>query len=94
MPVKANVSFEDDNFTSIKSPALLNCNVALSRNATQFSVQNDGDGSFTVKVSIDGNTFGEAKTVKSGEVYAVDEISFFSLEVTHIADSAYRIVAF
>lgn len=83
--------FEDTSFVTGDSPATLDANNALARNATEFSVQNDGPGDFTVSVSIDGELFGQEKTVKSGEVYAIDNISVNSLRITWITNSAYRV---
>lgn len=87
------VTFEDTSFVVGDSPALLNCNTSLARNATEFSIQNDGPGNFTVSVSNNGVLFGQEKTVKSGEVYGIDNISVDTLRITHVADSAYRVTA-
>ncbi len=84
-------TFEDTSFILDDSPATLDCNDALGRNATQFSIQNDGAGNFTVSISIDGVVFGDEKTMKSGEVYAIDGLSVDSIRITHVADSAYRV---
>lgn len=84
-------TFEDTSFVSGDSPASLDCNIALGRNATQFSVQNDGSGDFTVSISNDGAAFGDEKTVKADEVYAIDELSIDTIRITRIADSAYRV---
>lgn len=90
---KAPITFEDTSFVSGDSPASLDCNAALGRNATQFSIQNDGAGNFTVAISIDGVTFGDEKTMKSGETYSIDGISVDTIRITHVVDSAYRVVA-
>ena len=68
-------------------------NTGLGRNGTQFSVQNDGSGNFTVATSNDGSIFGNEKTVQNGEVYAIDDLSIDTIRITHVADSAYRVVA-
>ncbi len=86
-------TFEDTSFISGDSPASLDCNAVLGRNATQFSIQNDGVGNFTVSISLDGSLFGDEKTVKNGEVYAIDGLSIDTIRITHVADSAYRVVA-
>ncbi len=85
-------TFEDTSFISGDSPASLDCNATLGRNATQFSIQNDGLGAFTVATSNDGITYGDEKTVKSGEVYAIDALSVDTIRITHVADSSYRVV--
>ncbi|MCP6727476.1 MAG: hypothetical protein KJI69_05710 [Patescibacteria group bacterium] len=91
-PVSDNPeTFEDTNFVVGDSPVILDCNAALDRNATEFSIQNDGAGDFTVAISSDGVIFGDEKTVKNSEVYAIDNISVDSIRITHIANSAYRV---
>lgn len=85
-------TFEDTSFVSGDSPVSLDCNSALGRNATEFSVQNDGAGNFIVSISTDGAVFGDEKTMKSGEVYAIDVLSIDTIRITHVADSAYRVV--
>lgn len=84
-------TFEDNNFVLSDSPVVIDCNTALGRNATQFSIQNDGDGSFTVAISVNGLLYGDEKTVKNGEIYAIDGLSVDSIRITHIANSAYRV---
>ncbi len=86
------ITFEDTNFVLGDSPASLDCNAALGRNATQFSIQNDGPGNFTVSISLDGSLFGNEKTVKSGEVYAIDALSIDTVRVTFVSNSSYRMV--
>lgn len=85
-------TFEDTNFVLGDSPANLDCNAALGRNATQFSIQNDGPGDFTVSISIDSILFGDEKTVKSGEVYAIDALSIDTVRVIFMSNSSYRMV--
>ena len=88
---KNPVVFIDTSFVVGDSPATLNANAQLSRNATQFSVQNDGTGNFTVSTSGDGAIFGDEKTVKNGEVYEFDDLSVHSIRITHVTDSSYRV---
>lgn len=91
--VSTPVTFEDPAFVVGDSPAVLDCNTELGRNATEFSIQNDGIGDFTVSISNDGSAWGDEKTVKSGEVYEINNISVDSIRITHVADSAYRVTA-
>lgn len=86
-------TFETDSFVLGNSPVALSCHGALGRNATQFSIQNDGLGDFSVAISINGTVFGDEKTMKNGEVYAIDGLSVDTIRITYIiADSAYRVV--
>jgi len=85
--------FEDTNFVSGESPVVLDVNDALGRNATSFEIINDGPGDFTVALSNVGTSFGDESTVKSGEIYRMLNISIDSIQITHVADSAYRVRA-
>ena len=48
---------------------------------------------FTVALSVDGSTFGDEYTMKNGETFTLDKISVDSIRITHVADSAYRVIA-
>lgn len=87
------VTFENTNFVEEDSPAILDINAVLGRNATEFSVINDGAGNFTVAISNDGSVFGDEHTMKNGETYAISNISIDSIRITRVADSAYRVIA-
>jgi len=86
-------TYESTSFTSEDSPATLDFNTDLGRNATEFTVINDGAGDFTVSVLTTGAVFGDEHTMKNGETYSIDNISVDSLRITHVADSAYRAIA-
>ena len=85
-------TFADTSFVSGDSPVTLDANTALGRNATEFTVINDGAGAFTVAISFDSSTFGDEHTVNNGEIYSIDKISVDSIRITHVADSAYRVI--
>lgn len=87
------VTFEDTSFVSGDSPVTLDINTALGRNASEFTVKNDGAGNFTVSISNDGSSFGDEHTMKNGETYSLDIISVDSIRITHVSDSAYRTIA-
>jgi len=84
--------FEDVAFVVGESPVSLDVRAALGRNATQFSIINDGAGTFTVATSNDGVSFGGEKTVKNGEEYALNNYSLDTMRITHVTDSSYRAV--
>jgi hypothetical protein len=84
--------FEDTNFVVGDSPKTLDLNSALSRNATQGTIINDGPGNFTVAFSTDGTTFGDAITVETQEQVDFSGMSVDSLRLTWVANSAYRVV--
>jgi len=85
--------FEDTSFVTGDSPATLDINTALGRNATEGYIVNDGAGNFTVAFSTDGSAFGDAITMKANEVLKFENISVDSIRITWIADSAYRLSA-
>ena len=85
-------TFEDTSFVSGDSPATLDANTALGRDATEFTVLNDGAGDFTVSVFSDGAVFGDEHTVKNGETYSIDRIEVDSIRITHVSDSSYRVI--
>lgn len=86
-------TFIDASFLVGDSPATLDLNTALGRNATEFMVINDGAGQFTVSISNDGISFGNEHTMNNGETYSLDAISVNSIRITHVADSSYRVIA-
>jgi len=86
-------TFIDTSFVSGDSPVTLDLNTALGRNATEFTVINDGAGDFTVALSEDGAVFGDEHTMKNGETYSLIEISVDSIRITHVNDSAFRVIA-
>ena len=85
-------TFEDTDFLTGDSPATLDANTALGRNATEFMIINDGGGMFTVSISNDGAAFGDEHTMKQGETWTMESISVDSIRITWVGDSAYRVV--
>jgi len=83
-------SFEDDSFVTGDSPVTIDCNAALSRNATQGYIINDGAGNFTVAFSTDSINWGDEVTVKKNEILNFSNISVDSIRITWITNSAYR----
>jgi len=87
----APVVFETAALTAASSPITLDINDALGRNATEFTIINDGAGDFTVATSTDGTVFGEEYTMRNGETYSFQEVSIDSIRITHVTDSAFRV---
>jgi len=87
------VTFKDTSFLTGDSPAALDLNTPLLRNATEFTVINDGAGNFTVSLSEDGSVFGDEHTMKNGETYSLENQSVDTLRITYVTDSAYRVIA-
>jgi hypothetical protein len=90
--------FEDTSFVTGDSPATLDINAALGRNAVYVSIINDGaaDGSdpFTVTMSSDGSATSAARTIKSGETLTLTGLSVDTLTIIWSTDSAYRVLAY
>lgn len=81
----------DASFVVGDSPATIDLNAALSRNANQGYFANDGAGDISIKISEDGTpTLGDAIIIKNGEVFSLDGLNVDQIQVTHVADSAYR----
>jgi len=89
--------FEDTDFTAGDSPATLDINAALGRNATKGSILNDGSAAgedFTLAFSTDGAVFGDEITLKRGEILEFNNQSTDTIRITHSGtDSAYRVLA-
>ena len=83
---------EDTSFVVGDSPATLDLNATLRRNANQGFVVNDGPGDFTVGISTDGTNFGTAFTLKAGEVFDLIGENVDSIRITWVANSAYRVM--
>lgn len=86
--------FEDTSFVTGDSPATVDINTALGRNAEYVQVINDGPGAFTIAASNDGAVFGDAITVKASDPpFVFEGLSIDSVRITWVADSAYRVIA-
>jgi len=86
--------WQDTSFVTGDSPALIDINAALGRNAAFVQVINDGAGNFTVAPSNNGIAFGTAITVKpSDPPFIFEGLNIDSLRITWVANSAYRVIA-
>ena len=84
--------YSDTSFVTGDSPVTLDVNTDLGRNAIDGFIINDGAGNFTIAISNDGSTFGDALTIKEGEVFSLTNIDIDQIKITWIADSAYRVM--
>ena len=71
--------YEDTSFVTGESTRTLDVNNDLGRNAVDGFIINDGDGNFTIAISNDGSTFGDALTMKKGEVFSLTNIDIDSI---------------
>jgi len=86
-------SFEDTNFESANSPALLDVNTALGRNGVEGYISCDGAGSILVEFSDNGTDYGGQHTLKADEVLNFDALNVDRITITHSgADSSYRVL--
>ncbi len=83
--------YSDTNFVVGDSPITLDVNTDLGRNAIDGFVINDGDGNFTVAISDDGITYGDALTMENGEIFSLTNLNIDSIKITWVANSAYRV---
>lgn len=84
---------EDTSFVSGDSPADIDVNTPLGRNGTQFEVINDGPGDILISYSVDGTIFSSQITRKQQETLPLNNVSVNIIRITHVADSAYRVLA-
>ncbi len=81
---------DDPSFVTGDSPAIIDLNAALSRNANLGHFTNTGPGDISVKISEDGTpTFGDAILLKNGDKISLDGANVDQLEVTWVADSSF-----
>lgn len=84
----------DTSFVVGDSPATIDINAALSRNADVGYVTCDGLGNIIINLSENGSTYGNNITLKDGESFSFEGMNVDSVKITHSgADSAYRVFA-
>ena len=84
--------FTDKSFVVGDSPAILDVNAKLVRNATEGYIINGGPGEFTVAFSTDGEVFGGENPLEGNEILTFEDISVNKLRITHGGvDSSYRV---
>ncbi len=83
--------YEDTSFVIGESPVTLDINNDLGRNAVDGFIINDGAGDFTVEISDDGSSYGDALTMKDGEVLSLTSLDIDKIKITWVANSAYRV---
>lgn len=83
--------YEDPSFTAGESPRDLDVNTDLGRNAENLMMRNDGTGDIGVQVSDDGVVFSDVWTLQPSEIMEL-QINIDTVRLTHVADTAYRIM--
>jgi len=87
----SSVSYEDLNFVTGNSPAVLNIFVDLGRFGHEGYLINDGPGDIKLEISTDGTTYGGQHTIKQGEQLVLDNLKISKIRLTWITDTAYRV---
>lgn len=91
-PINDNIeTFEALTFMVGDSPALINLNLDLGRNGTQFTFINNGPGALDIEHSNNGVDFGGKFRLKADGVYAPKDVVMHTFRITHTgADSSYN----
>jgi hypothetical protein len=87
-----NQTYEDSSFAVGDSPAVHDFYTDTGRYANDGYIICDGVGDIQVDVSIEGLTYGDKFTLKSGEKMSFLRMKISKIRITHTGtDSAYRI---
>lgn len=84
------VSYEDTNFTTGESPAVLNVLTDLGRAGHKGSFINDGPGDVQIELSYDGTVYGGLHTLRGGETLSLHDLKIAKIRVTYIDPTEYR----
>lgn len=84
------VSYEDTNFTSADSPAVLNVETDLGRPGIRGYIVNDGPGDILVEFSFDGSAYGGQHTLRGEDILTLDDLKVRKIRLTYVDDSSYR----
>lgn len=85
-------SYEDTSFVVGESPRTLDINTDLGKNGRAGYIAIDGPGDITIEISDDGASWGDPFTLKSQDSFDLTRLDVDSIRLTHVADTAYRIV--
>ena len=86
------VSYEDTNFTSAESPAVLDVFTDIGRFGHQGQIINDGPGDIQVEISYDGTTYGGLHNLRGGEVFELSNLKINKIRLTYVDQTEYRAV--
>lgn len=87
-----SVSYEDTNFASGDSPAVLDIFTDLGRIGHEGQVINDGPGKLQVSVSADGSTYGGIHTLRGGNIFDLSDLKIKKIRLTYVEPTAYRVM--
>lgn len=83
------VVYEDTNFTSADSPAILDVFNDLGRIATTGHLHNTSLGDLQVEVSFDGVNYGGIYTLSGGQVINFDNETIKKVRITFVDPTSY-----
>lgn len=86
------VSYEDTDFTSANSPAVLDVITDLGRIAHEGYISNEGPGDILVELSFDNTQYGGVHTLKECEVLSLQNSKIKKIRLTWVDDSAFRVM--
>lgn len=91
--VDGNVlSYEDTNFTSGESPAVLSVITDLGRTAHEGYFINDGPGDILIEFSFDGTNYGGQHTVHGGDIVDLKDLKIQKIRLTYVDPTEYRVL--
>ena len=84
------VSYEDTNFTTGESPAVMDVFGTLGRNAYEGYFDNTGPGDILIEFSNDGTTYGGQHTLRGGDIMTLQNLNIAKIRLTFVDPSEYR----
>ena len=85
------VSYEDTNFTSGESPAVLDVFTDLGRIGLKGYFINDGPGDLTIEISSNGSTYGGLHTLHGSEQMDLSDLNVKKIRITFVDPTEYRV---
>jgi hypothetical protein len=86
-----NQVYEDSSFVVGDSPAVHDFYTDAGRYAEDGYIACDGAGDIQCQISREGLSYGDAFTVKKGEIVILKGMKISKIKLTWVADSSYRI---
>lgn len=85
------VSYEDTDFTSGESPAVLDVFTDLGRLGLKGYLINDGPGRIQIEISHNGTNYGGVHTLRRGEQLDLGDLKINRIRLTYIEPTGYRV---
>lgn len=87
-----SASYEDTNFTSGESPAVIDFFTDTNRIAHEGTFINDGPGDILVEFSDNGTTYGGQHTLHGGDVLDLSNMKIKRIRITYVDPTEYRVI--